>query len=135
MAEPVLREIAGVRQDAPDVERRWFQDDYFDLFLWRSGLGKITAFQLAYDKSGKERVLGWDARHGYLHSAVDGGDGERRPVSGTPLLIAAGRFPKCRVLTEFDARSRDLEPAIRGFVRDKAMRYLQRGRGRTGTGR
>jgi hypothetical protein len=133
----MLREIARVRQDAPDVKRRWFQDDYFDLFLWCTRSGEITAFQLAYDKRGAERVLSWDARRGYLHSAIDSGDGERRPLSGTPLLIAAGRFPKSRVLTEFDARTRELEPAMRDFVRDKALRYLPLGRrrGRAWTGR
>jgi hypothetical protein len=55
----MLREISAVRQDQADLRRRWFQDDYFDLFVWVAPEGGIVAFQLAYDRGGDERVLGW----------------------------------------------------------------------------
>ncbi len=123
----MLREIAAVMQDRADLRRRWFQDDYFDLFVWVAADGGIAAFQLAYDRSGKERVLGWDRDTGYLHRQVDGG--EESPFQKmTPLLTRAGRFPRLAVMAQFDARSDGLQEDIRRFVRDKAARYRARAR-------
>jgi hypothetical protein len=123
----MLREISAVRQDRADLRRRWFQDDYFDLFVWVSTDGSVAAFQLAYDRSGKERVLGWDRDAGYLHRQVDGGE-ESVFQKMTPLLTRAGRFPRLEVIAQFDARSPGLEEGIRRFVRDKAARYRSRAR-------
>lgn len=118
----MLREISAVRQDRADLRRRWFQDDYFDLFVWVARDGDIAAFQLAYDRGGKERVLSWDRDTGYLHRHVD--NGERSPFQKmTPLLRGAARFPRLAVMAQFDARSNGLEDGIRRFVRDKATRY------------
>jgi hypothetical protein len=50
----MLREITGVRQDDPGSSRHWFQDDYFDLFLWLTPAGRVSAFQLAYDRARQE---------------------------------------------------------------------------------
>jgi hypothetical protein len=113
----VLREISGVRQDDPDRRRRWFQDDYFDLFVWAGASGEVTAFQLAYERGRDEHVLEWDSARGYLHCRVE----ERRDgflaIPGAALLGQGKRFPKYRVLSQFDARSAALEPAIRRAVR------------------
>jgi hypothetical protein len=118
----MLREISAVRQDQADLRRRWFQDDYFDLFVWVAPAGGIVAFQLAYDRGGDERVLGWHRSAGYLHRHVDGGE-ESVFQKMTPLLTRAGRFPRLAVIAQFDARSSGLEEDIRRFVRDKATRY------------
>jgi len=123
----MLREIVAVRQDTPDFLRRWFEDDYFDLFVWVTADGEITAFQLAYDKAGHQRVLGWDRGAGYLHRSVDSGE-ESSFQNMTPLLTKAARFPKYRVIAQFDARAHALDDAIRRFVREKAARYLPRAR-------
>lgn len=128
----MLREISAVRQDREELRRRWFQDEYFDLFVWIAPDGGITAFQLAYDRGGKERVLGWDRNAGYLHRHVDGGE-ESVFQKMTPLLTGAGRFPRHAVIAQFDARSGGLEQGLRRFVRDKAARYrplARRARGR-----
>jgi hypothetical protein len=74
----MLREITGVRQDDPGLSRRWFQDDYFDLFLWVTPAGRVSAFQLAYRRAGQERVLSWSGARG---SATPAWMPERRPVS------------------------------------------------------
>jgi hypothetical protein len=126
----MLREIAGVRQDHPDLQRRWFQDDYFDLFVWSELGGEIMAFQLSYDRSGRERMLGWHRDKGYMHRRVD--SGEVWPnANQTPLLVAgAGRFPKQRVVAELDARGQALDPQVRLVVRDKAVAYVSRSRRR-----
>jgi hypothetical protein len=118
----MLREISAVRQDQAELCRRWFQDDYFDLFVWTAPGGGIVAFQLAYDRRGDERVLGWDRTAGYLHRHVDGGEASVFQKM-TPLLTRNGRFPRLAVIAEFDARSGALEDGIRRFVRDKAARY------------
>lgn len=118
----MLREIAAVRQDSADLRRRWFQDDYFDLFVWSAPDGGIVAFQLAYDRGRNERVLGWARNSGYLHRQVDSGE-ESVFQNMTPLLTGAARFPRLAVIAQFDARSGELEEQIRRFVRDKAARY------------
>ena len=118
----MLREISAVRQDRADLRRRWFQDDYFDLFVWLAPDGSIAAFQLAYDRGPKERALSWDRDGGYLHRRVDSGEASAFQKM-TPLLTGAGRFPRLAVMAQFDARSGGLEENIRRFVRDKAARY------------
>jgi hypothetical protein len=123
----MLREIAAVRQDTPGLLRRWFEDEYFDLFVWIAADGEIAAFQLAYDKGARERVLGWDRTGGYLHRSVDSGEASGFQ-SMTPLLTKVARFPKYRVIAQFDARAQALDDSIRRFVRDKAARYLPRTR-------
>jgi len=121
----MLREISAVRQDTPGLRRRWFQDEYFDLFVWLTARGKIVAFQLAYDKAGEERVLGWERGAGYLHRGVDSGE-DSGFHNMTPLLTGAARFPKLHVISQFDARSKVLDESICRFVRDRALRYYPR---------
>jgi hypothetical protein len=122
----MLREITAVRQDHPGLRRRWFQDDYFDLFVWAEPSGEIAAFHLSYDRGGCERMLGWHRDKGYLHRQVD--SGEAWPNANlTPLLVeGAGRFPKYRVIAEFDARSQALDQPLRSLVREKAAKYVSR---------
>jgi hypothetical protein len=113
-----------VRQDDSNLRRRWFQDDYFDLFVWSRADGDIVAFQLSYDRSGREQLLGWHRDRGYMHRRVDSGEAWPQ-ASRTPLLVAcAGRFPRQRVLAEFDARSQAVDPRVRALVREKAAHYV-----------
>ena len=41
-----LREIRIVQQDDPSLRRRWFESDYFDLFIWQDLSGTFVKFQL-----------------------------------------------------------------------------------------
>ena len=59
------KEILGVTDDPP-ARRRWFHDEYFDLFVWQSG-GEITLFQLCYGGDASERALVWDKARGFFH--------------------------------------------------------------------
>jgi hypothetical protein len=61
----MMREILGVADDGP-ARRRWFHDDYFDLFVWQAD-GKVTLFQLCYGGDGRERALVWDKSRGLFH--------------------------------------------------------------------
>ena len=114
----MLREIAAVRQDEPGSIRRWFQDDYFDLFLWLTPQGTVSAFQLAYERTRQERVLSWSHVRGFNHSRVD--SGECMPMNSmTPLLIADDLCPIRVVCREFERRSATLDRALRTFLVDK----------------
>ena len=120
----MLREITAVRQDDPGATRRWFQDDYFDLFLWVTPQGKVSAFQLAYERTRQERVLSWSETRGFTHSRVD--SGENLPMSNmTPLLIADDACPIRVVCREFERRSATLDRPLRTFVTEK-LRHARR---------
>src|SRR5687767_8308064 len=61
----MLKEILGVADDPP-AKRRWFHDDYFDLFVWQAD-GEVTLFQLCYGADSTERALVWDRERGFFH--------------------------------------------------------------------
>jgi hypothetical protein len=122
----VLREITGVRQDRTDLRRRWFQDDYLDLFVWVDRSGQVAAFQLAYDRPGDEHLLEWAHARGYLHRRVVDDRSAFPGIGGLPLLAMGKRFPKYRVMAQFDARSADLDDALRGAVRRRIAAYTPR---------
>jgi hypothetical protein len=120
----MLSEITAVRQDRPGVLQRWFQDDYFDLFLWVGDEGRVSAFQLGYDRARGERVLAWSDERGLTHHRVD----EQRHWVGhpaTPLLVADGPCPIRTVLREFIRRSATLDETLRGFLLGR-LRYARR---------
>ena len=54
----MLKEILGVADDPP-ARRRWFHDDFFDLFVWQAE-GEVTLFQLCYGVDSSDRALVWD---------------------------------------------------------------------------
>ena len=121
----MLREIAYVRQPDPQVRRRWFRDDYFDLFTWQKVDGPdggIVGFQLCYDLPAYERVLSWRDAKGYSHHRVDGG--EASPLKNmTPIMTLDGQMPLSTVLMEFDKRSFELETNLRLFLRQRLIDY------------
>lgn len=62
----MLHEIIGVA-DEPPAKRRWFHDDYFDLFVWQTAGGELTRFQLCYGIVSSERALVWQRQGGFFH--------------------------------------------------------------------
>ena len=66
----MMREILGLADDPP-ARRRWFHDDYFDLFVWQSE-GEVTLFQLCYGGDSSERALVWDKKRGLFHDGPAG---------------------------------------------------------------
>lgn len=82
----MFREIPDVIQDDPSCRRRWFQDDYFDLFVLEAG-GELAAFELCYDIRSNERALAWGRDRGYFHDG-ETSDGDfigAQLASGDPL--------------------------------------------------
>jgi len=61
----MLKEILGLADDPP-ARRRWFHDDYFDLFVWQAG-GEVTLFQLCYGAGSSDSALVWDRQRGFFH--------------------------------------------------------------------
>ena len=111
----MLRKIRGVRQDDASRTRDWFQDDFFDLFVWSEAPGSVVAFQLCYDRLNHERVLAWRRDGGFLHRRID--DGEQTPIKNmSPILVTDGRFEPDALAAEFHARSGSLDRAVRQFI-------------------
>jgi hypothetical protein len=118
----MLREMARVRQHDPLLRRRWFRDDYFDIFTWQTADGGFIGFQLCYDLPARERALSWHVSRGYAHERVD--DGEAAPHKNrSPVMVAGGEMPLMAVLSAFDARAARLEPGLRAFLRERLLAY------------
>jgi hypothetical protein len=65
-----MREILGLTQDSPLTQRRWFHDDYFDLFVSQANSGMLQGFQLCYGVTAGERALVWERERGYFHDGA-----------------------------------------------------------------
>ena len=118
----MLREIGSGRQDGNRGVRRWFQDEYFDLYLWHDASGALIGLQLCYDRNRKEGAITWDIRSGFGHDQVD--DGERGPYSTmTPILRADGAPPYFRIYDRFLAACAQCPNAVRDFVIDRLREY------------
>lgn len=118
----MLREITRIQQHDPNRRRRWFQDGYFDLFLWQTASGAIDSLQLCYDIQRKERALLWSQVQGFFHDGVD--TGEDSPLADrTPVFVPDGAFQWSDVRTRFREASADLPAEVREFVLDKIDEY------------
>jgi len=123
----MLREIRGVEQRNLKRLRRWFQDDYFDLFLWQNRLGAIVEFQLCYRRdTPTERVLDWRRGRGFLHlKPVSPHAGDSFLEDDTWELSYDGVMPYQAVSERFDASAAGLPAEIARFVRDKIDEYAR----------
>ena len=118
----MLKEYPNLRQHEGGF-RRLFHDDYFDLYVWydREG-GRISGFQLVYDKLDYQRSLTWMEDEGYLHNKVD--EGERTGTSKmTPILVPDGAFDSMTVTERFRRESESIDPAARDLVLGKLAAF------------
>jgi len=105
----MLREIEGVA-DQPRLRRRWFHDDYFDLFVWETDEGEITLFQLCYGTDAAERALVWHQEGGFFHDGAE-----------------SGRSPKADpVFARFEEAAQSLPRKVRAHVGERIKEYAQR---------
>ena len=117
----MMREIEGVVQGEPATRRRWFHDEYFDLFVWQNSADAIESFQLCYGIDSSERALEWRKSRGFFHDgakapAPDGILDARSPTGGEPSAAAmTSRF-------EFAARALpdDIREAVTARIREYA---------------
>jgi len=118
----MLREILAVRQDRPGLKRRWYQDEFFDLYTWHSYGGSLVRFQLCYDVRGRERALTWSKQRGFSHNKVDSSE-EYAGQPMTPLLVEDGRFPHRLVRARFQREAAILDHATRSLILDKMREF------------
>ena len=115
----MLREILDVMQDDPSSQRRWFHDDYFDLFV-RQTDGALSAFELCYGIQSNEQALAWIRGQGYFH---DGGTpgGEfigAGLASGDPLIADP-------IIARFERAAGELPEALRRELEAHLSEYAQ----------
>ena len=120
-----LREIKVSRQDDPAVMKRWFENDYFDLFLWSSA-DQPFHMQLCYGKPRHERAVSWREGFGYFHDGVlSNSPGDM--VAKSSILQAGGSFDFTQVNARFLQESQGLETALRKFVLEKLHHFALNG--------
>jgi hypothetical protein len=98
-----MKEIFGLADDPP-ARRRWFHDEYFDLFVWETG-GEVTLFQLCYGGDSTSRAVVWDKKRGLFHDGPEG----------------AAEF-----VTRFEDAADSLPHEIRREVREKLHEFAGR---------
>jgi len=103
----MLREIEGIT-DEPRTRRRWFHNEYFDLFVWQTDQGEITLFQLCYGIDAAERALVWHRIGGFFHD----GAGPARPPA-TEKIVA-----------RFEVAAQSLPQNIREAVSERIREYM-----------
>jgi hypothetical protein len=119
-----MREIQGISNE-PEARRRWFHDNYFDLFVWQIASGDITRFQLCYGINTSERALVWDRNVGFFH------DGEEIGASGARDVIGAGAAPgkpptADPVFSRFKAIAGSLPEDIHQLVAVRILEYVEK---------
>lgn len=116
----MLREITGVTQDAASNTRRWFHDDYFDLFVRQDRDGEIVALELCYGVGHAEHALVWKKGHGHFH---DGPEANGFDAKGLAARFAreCGEVPH-RVSTSVLQVIRDF-PDLERLARARRRKY------------
>ena len=118
----VFREILDVQQDDPSNRRRWFHDDYFDLFVREAG-GELVAFELCYGIDANEQALVWSRANGYFHDGEMSGPGDfigAQLASGDPLEADP-------IIARFERAAGGLPEALRLALEDRLREYALQG--------
>jgi hypothetical protein len=123
----MMREILGVAQDGSEVKRRWFHDDYFDLFVWQTDLGETTSFQLCDGADSNERALEWGKEHGWFHDGKTTVEPVPRKILGAVLAPAPlpGADPTDPIASRFEFAARALPDSIRTSVAARLREYAE----------
>lgn len=131
----MFREITVSKQANEGPKRRWYQSEYFDLFIFyfrHSERADVKAdrefvgMQLCYDIRRKQRTLEWKKDGGFTHHrVVKGGDTMADHGASAALLEQGGDFDADSVVDRFMRASGSLPPIIRQFVLQKLAEYAQ----------
>ena len=114
----MLREILDVLQDDPSTQRRWFHDDYFDLFVRQTG-GELAAFELCYGIDSQERALVWSRGQGYFH---DGGTSPSGDFIGA-RLAPGDPIEADPIIARFEGAAGELPEAVRLALKERLREY------------
>jgi len=119
----MLREILRVAQRSLERRKRWFQDEYFDLYVWQVASGDVVELQLCYARGTlKERALMWRRGAGFDHANIDAG-GEDAGWLETPLVRYGGKFGGWQVRERLESGLAAMDPGLAAFVLDKVKDY------------
>ena len=119
----MLKEVLIVEQNDLSLKRRWFESDYFDLFIWQDPGGAFASFQLCYDVELNERALVWNGAEGFYHDGVDHGEGEPG-IGQAPILVSDGKFDSGTVVPRFESEALLIPADVRDFVIAKMREHL-----------
>ena len=135
----MFREITVSKQATEGPKRRWYQSDYFDLFIFyfrhsvRADVKadrEFVGMQLCYDIRRKQRTLEWKKDGGFSHHrVVKGGDTMADHGASASLLEKGGDFDADTVVDRFMRESTTLPPIVRQFVLQKLAEYAQQNAG------
>lgn len=109
-----MREILGVTGE-PGSHRRWFHDDYFDLFVWQTGGGELVQFQLCYGIATSERALVWHKDGGFFLDGIEKSGKEKAPGDKVDPVVA-----------RFDAAARALPEDIRLAMTARVREFVEK---------
>ena len=111
----MLNEVPHVTQYEPGQYRRWFHDEYFNLYTWESADGDLRCFQLCYGKDDVRRARRWSPEAGYRHEGVD--SPEDKPVRAmSAIFVVDGIFDQAAVAERFERDALALPEKVCGFV-------------------
>jgi hypothetical protein len=129
----MFREINISKQTSGGPKRRWYQSEYFDLFIWyikhddkrdASANREFVGAQLCYDIRRNQRALTWKKETGFVHTRVSGsGDTMSDRGASASLLMDGGEFDHAAVLDRFMADAPALPSQVRRFVMGKLTEY------------
>ncbi len=129
----MFREITVSKQADQGPKRRWYQSDYFDLFIFYYRHGEradskadreFVGVQLCYDIRRNQRSFEWKKEGGFSHHMVNkGGDTMSDHGASASLLEKGGDFDAPAVLGRFMRDSEGLPPIVRNLVMEKLSEY------------
>jgi hypothetical protein len=129
----VFREITVTKQADQGPKRRWYQSDYFDLFVFyfrhseradSKADREFVGVQLCYDIRRNQRSFEWKKEGGFSHHRVNkGGDTMSDHGASVSLLEKGGDFDAHAVLGRFMREADGLPPIVRKFVMQKLTDY------------
>ena len=118
----MLSEVKHVTQYESNKYRRWFHDDFFDLYTWENYGGDLLGFQLCYAKDDVQRALRWSPEAGYQHEGVD--QPEDKPGRAmSAIFVADGIFDPDGISARFAHEAIELPGNISAFVFEKIRLY------------
>jgi hypothetical protein len=122
----MLSEVTHLTQHDAGSHRRWFHDEFFDLYVWENfageANGEIQGFQLCYAKADQQRALRWSQERGYNHEGVDSPE-DKPGRAMSAIFIADGVFDPDGIGAKFERESEPLPPRVRNFVLEKIKGY------------
>ena len=131
----MLHEIVGLA-DEPPAKRRWFHDDFFDLFVWQTAGGELIRFQLCYGIHSSEQALVWHHEGGFFHDGIEGEESSQAIVERfekvAPTLPKLIRQTVGMRLREFATRQREVPSRRREFRRATWQKRLSQAARKTG---